>query len=94
MVFVEVVMMQVQFHQGVPDECVRWLLDNVGRGHNFDPSPHGSGVSLNECTWFYQRVEEEIPSTDPSMDSNVRYIPTITVRDPDKALLFALKWGS
>ena len=85
--------MRVDFPQGVPDECVRWLLDNVGRGHNCDPSPHGSGVSLDECTWYYQRVEEEISSTDPTMDSNCRYTPTITVKDPDLALLFALKWS-
>ena len=89
-IWVEVVMMQIEFHQGVPGECVQWLLDNVGRGHNF----HESSVSLDECAWYYERVLEEIPSADPSMDTNFRFIPTITVKDPEKALLFALRWGS
>jgi hypothetical protein len=86
--------MQVQFHQGVPDECVRWLHDNVGRGHNLDPNPHGSGADFYECAWYYERVLEEITSTDPTMDSNFRYTPTITVKDPKMAVLFALRWSS
>jgi hypothetical protein len=27
------------------------------------------------------------------MDSNVRYIPTITVKDPKLGTLFALRWA-
>ena len=46
-----------------------------------------------DYAWFYERVEQEIPSTDPSMDSNIKYVPTITVKDPKLATWFALRWS-
>ena len=79
--------MRVEFNQGVPKGCIEWLYKNVGRGN---------GTSIYDSpdyAWFYERVEQEIPSTDPSMDSNVRYVPTITVKDPKLATWFVLRWS-
>ena len=80
--------MKVEFHQGVPEGCTEWLNKHVGKGNitNIEDSA--------EYDWFYERVEQEIPSTDPSMDSNIKYVPTITVKDPKLAMWFALRWSS
>lgn len=79
--------MRVEFRQGVPDGCIEWLYQHVGRGNltSLKDSP--------DCDWFFERIEKEIPSTDPSRDYyNIRYVPTITVKDPKLATLFALRW--
>jgi hypothetical protein len=79
--------MRVEFRQGVPEGCTEWLNTHVGKGNItgfFDD---------DDYAWFYERVEQEIPSTDLSMDSNVRYVPTITVKDPKLATLFVLRWS-
>ena len=80
--------MKVEFHQGVPEGCTEWLNTHVGKGNitNIEDSA--------DYAWFYRRVEQEIPSTDPSMDSNIKYVPTITVKDPKLATWFALRWSS
>ena len=80
--------MKVEFHQGVPEGCTEWLNKHVGKGNitNIEDSA--------DYAWFYRRVEQEIPSTDPSMDSNIKYVPTITVKDPKLAMWFALRWSS
>jgi hypothetical protein len=79
--------MRVEFHQGVPEGCTEWLNKHVGKGNM-------TGLVDNyDYAWFYERVEQEIPSTDPSMDSNVRYVPTITVKDPKLATWFVLRWS-
>lgn len=86
--------MRVEFNQGVPQGCIQWLWKNVGPGnieHRGD-----CGKAFAACwgdAWFYERIEQVIPSTDPSMDSNVRCIPTITVKDPKLAMLFVLRWS-
>ena len=80
--------MKVEFNQGVPPECIEWLYENVGRG-NMNVVNDG-----DKPAWLYERVEQEIPSTDPSMDSNIKYVPTITVKDPKLAMLFVLRWSS
>lgn len=79
--------MRVEFHQGVPEGCTEWLNKHVGRGNMTDinDSP--------DYAWFYRRVEQEIPSTDPSMDSDIKYAPTITVKDPELAMMFVLRWS-
>ena len=81
--------MKVEFRQGVPEGCREWLNKNVGRGNITSICIYDS----DDYAWFYERVEQEIPSTDPSMDSNVRYVPTITVKDPKLAMLFVLRWS-
>ena len=79
--------MRVEFHQGVPEGCTEWLNEHVGKGNM-------TGLVDNyDYAWFYRRVEQEIPSTDPSMDSNIKYVPTITVKDPKLATWFALRWS-
>ena len=80
--------MRFEFNQGVPPGCIDWLNENVGKGYN----AHELASLDSDDSWFYERIEQEIPSTDPSMDSNVRYVPTITVKDEKKAILFALRW--
>jgi hypothetical protein len=79
--------MKVEFNQGVPPGCIEWLYENVGRGNM------NVIQDSDDYAWFYERVEQEIPSTDPSMDSNIKYVPTITVKDPKLAIWFALKWS-
>ena len=79
--------MRVEFHQGVPPGCIEWLYENVGRGNM------NVIQDSDDYAWFYERVEQEIPSTDPSMDSNVRHTPTITVKDPKLATWFVLRWS-
>lgn len=82
--------MRIEFSQGVPKGCIEWLWNNVGPGN---VEPRGDCGDDWGDAWFYERVEQEIPSTDLSMDSNVRYVPTITVKDPKLAILFVLRWS-
>ena len=82
--------MRFEFNQGVPPDCIEWLWNNVGPG-NIEPR----GDFFDTCwgdAWFYERVEKKVTSADPSMDSNVWYVPVITVKDEKKAMLFALRW--
>jgi hypothetical protein len=81
--------MRFEFNQGIPEGCKKWLNENVGKGYN----AHELASLDSDDSWFYERIEQEIPSTDPSMDSNVRYVPTITIKDEKKAILFALRWS-
>jgi hypothetical protein len=75
--------MRVEFHQGVPDGCVEWLWDNVGRGNITNIEDSG------DYAWFYERITTPVP-----LGSNhPLYIPTITVKDPKLATLFALRWA-
>jgi len=81
--------MRVEFRQGVPDECIEWLYKNVGRGNmtSIYDSP--------EYDWFYKR-ERVYPHGhevfDPR-DTGPKYVPTITVKDPKLAVIFALRWS-
>jgi hypothetical protein len=87
--------MRVEFRQGVPEGCVNWLCDNVGRGNIFgmrDGDDYNM-VDGADYDWFYKRVEQEIPNTDSSIYRNFRYVPTITVKDPKLATLFVLRWS-
>ena len=80
--------MKVEFNQGVPEGCVEWLYENVGRGNHY-------GVEDSaDYAWLYERVEVEIESTSDDEDSNIKYVPTITVKDPKLATWFALRWSS
>ncbi len=79
--------MKVEFNQGVPEGCTEWLNNNVGRGNLT------SIYDSAEYDWFYERVEVEIKSANDYEDSNVKYVPTITVKDPKLAMLFVLRWS-
>jgi hypothetical protein len=84
MVLTEVVSMRVEFHQGVPEGCIAWLWDNVGRGNITNIEDGG------DYDWFYSRITLPVPlgSNEP------RYVPVITVKDPKLAMLFVLRWSS
>lgn len=87
--------MRVEFNQGVPQECVDWLWENVGPGNIYPnvTGPLRTFPTAESDAWVYERMEVEIKSTDPSQDSNVRYVPTITVKDEKLAMLFMLRWA-
>lgn len=86
--------MRFEFNQGVPDGCISWLWDNVGEGNVIRSTIESSirHERRDSDNWYYERMMYEIPSTNPSMDSNARYVPTITIKDEKKAMLFALRW--
>ena len=75
--------MRVEFHQGVPEGCVEWLYENVGRGNMTDinDSP--------DYAWFYERVSMPVPIG----DAEPYHVPTITVKDPKLAMIFVLRWS-
>ena len=75
--------MRVEFRQGLPEGCVNWLCDNVGRG-NITGIVDGA-----DYDWFYERVRT--PS--PIGDTEPWYVPTVTVKDPKLATLFVLRWS-
>lgn len=88
--------MKFEFNQGVHRDCIKWLWENVGPGNvKVDFSPLEPNIRRERTTddnWFYERVQYEIPSTDPSQDSGSRHVPTIFIENEQKAMLFALRW--
>ena len=81
--------MRVEFQQGVPNGCVEWLTEHVGRGNI-----SGNAVSADQA-WFYERVPMYPPhheTVDPN-NMHPRYVPTITVKDPTLATMFILRWA-
>lgn len=86
--------MRFEFNQGVPKGCVEWLWNNVGNGNRDKLNKEAIiyGIDNSEYGWFYERIEQEIKSSDPNSDSNIKYVPTITIKDEKKAILFALRW--
>lgn len=94
MVYIEVVV-RVEFNQGVPDECIKWLWANVGEGNiMFSPiEPNIRREPKNTDAWFYERIKVEVRSTNPKHDSNIKYVPTISVKDEKLAILFMLRWS-
>lgn len=81
--------MRVEFRQGVPEGCVEWLYENVGRGNMT------SIIDSDDYDWFYRRERlypQPHEAFDPR-DNAPKYVPTITVKDPKLATLFALKWA-
>ena len=91
--------MRVEFNQGVPDGCARWLQENVGPG-NIEEDINGkrtrqSTIDMPEYAWFYQR-ERVYPRPHEAFDPRdlgPKYVPTITVKDPKLAMLFVLRWS-
>ena len=45
--------MRVEFHQGVPEECIEWLYKNIGRGNmtSIYDSPEYAWFYKRECVW-------------------------------------------
>ena len=85
--------MRIEFPQGVSDEIIKWLWDNVGNGNVIysvrAPSDRRRDPK-KEDDWLYERVG--IPNKDPKVEWS--YVPTITVKDERMAMWFVLKWGS
>ncbi len=84
--------MRVKFNQGVPKACIDWLWQNVGSGnvihsaeaHNTRREKQDSDI------WFYERIFVE--PQDPRSEGT--YVPTITIKDPNLATMFALRWSN
>ena len=88
--------MRFKFNQGVPDGCIKWLWDNIGVG-NLTHSVVEPNIRHDKRLyddWFYERIRETTPSFEYGDDPNwiARYVPTITVYNKEKAVLFTLKW--
>ena len=85
--------MRVEFRQGVPNEVIKWLWDNVGEGNVIhsviEPTNHRRDPKEDDG-WLYERVG--IPNKNPNIEGS--YVPTITVKDPKLATWFVLRWGS
>ena len=80
--------MRVEFPQGVPEGCTEWLNTHVGKGNIT------GFVDDDDYTWFYRR-EAVYPQGHEAFDPHAswpKYVPTITVKDPKLATLFALRW--
>jgi hypothetical protein len=82
--------MRVEFRQGVPEGCTEWLNKHVGKGNM-------TGIVDNDdYAWFY-KSECVYPQGHEAFDTRnigLRYVPTITVKDPKLATWFALRWSS
>jgi len=81
--------MRVEFRQGVPDGCIQWLNENVGKGNI-----SGNAVSADQA-WFYkrERVWPQGHEVFDPRDISPSYVPTITVKDEKLAVLFILRWS-
>ena len=81
--------MRVEFRQGVPEGCIDWLWDTVGRG-NLGPGTSVRSIQKENDNWFYERVWISDKS-ESGIDGS--YVPAITVKDSKLALLFILRWS-
>ena len=83
--------MRIDFPGGVPDGCTAWLDQHVGKGGNMTGL---DDVRFDECAWYHQRrfrpYDEQIHD---ERRTQGEYIPSITVKDPVKAMWFALRWS-
>jgi hypothetical protein len=83
--------MRIEFHQGVPEGCTEWLNKHVGKGNTTDI------YDSADYAWFYRR-ERVYPQShevfDPREHFGPKYVPTITIKDPKLAVMFALRWSS
>lgn len=87
--------MRVEFPQGVPEGCTEWLRANVGIGNiEMDGKKIQQWINdVPEYAWFYKR-ERVYPQGHDAFDNDPwKYVPTITVKDPKLAILFALRWS-
>jgi hypothetical protein len=90
--------MRVEFNQGVPDGCIKWLWENVGPG-NVKHSPIESSIRRERQegdAWFYRRecVYPQGHEAVEGFNLASKYVPTITVKDPKLATWFVLRWSS
>ena len=89
--------MRVEFKGGVPPECIDWLWDNIGSG-NVAPTDSTSATMNSDLVshewhlWKYERIEKIVDTS--ALMSEIYHIPTITIKDEQDALMFALRWSS
>ena len=72
----------------------KWLWNNVGEGNlvHSPIEPNIRAIPKETDVWFYERVKK--PVTPYAFgDEPFEYVPTITIKDPKMATLFALRWG-
>ena len=81
--------MRVEFNQGVPTGCVEWLWENIGPG-NLVPEKY-EAPTIDQYAWVYERIKISVHPC-AFGDDPFKYVPTITVKDPEMALLFKLRW--
>jgi hypothetical protein len=69
---------------------VEWLKENVGKGNITNLT-----IDRDDYDWFYQvqRVWPQGHEAFDPRDMQPRYVPTITIKDPETAMLFMLRWG-
>jgi hypothetical protein len=84
--------MRVEFRQGVPKGCARWLRENVGLG-NIEEDSNGiikrqSTIDMPEFDWFYDSIYMKNDDIGKPW-----YVSTITVKDPKLATMFILRWS-
>jgi hypothetical protein len=88
--------MRVEFRQGVPDGCARWLRENVGLGNIEEDSNNKRTrqgmIDMPEYAWFYERVAIIPDDALSLLYESIHYVPTITVKDPELATFFSLRW--
>ena len=80
--------MRVEFPQGIPAGCTQWLRENVGIGNVREDGAKSWVTDTPEYAWFYKREALVLSEHDDA----IKYVPTITVKDPTFATLFALRW--
>ena len=84
--------MRVEFRQGMPEGCARWLCENVGLG-NIEEDSNGiikrhSMIDMPEFDWFYEQICIKNDAT-----GLFWYMSAITVKDPNLATWFVLRWS-
>ncbi len=75
--------MRVEFPQGIPEGCTEWLNKHVGKGNT---TVNISRTDSPDYDWFYERGQ----TVDPR---GLKYVPSITVKDPKLAAWFVLRWS-
>ena len=77
--------MRVEFPQGLPADCTEWLNKHVGKGNTIVNNIY-SRKDRPDYDWFYERGQ----TVDPR---GLKYVPSITVKDPKLAAWFILRWS-
>ena len=83
--------MTLEFPGGIPEGAIEWLRQNVGVGNVYpirDCWAVNAGTA-DEFDWYHERKETWITQDDRDRKM---YTDTITVCDPELALLFSLKF--
>ena len=85
--------MKFEFNQGMPAGCFNWLRANVGLGNieEINGRTQQWTTDLPEYAWFYERIKKPV-RLETVYDDPWKYVPTVTIKEPKLATLFALTW--